>query len=116
MRRRFTSAVTSAQPAHGDRVDQLINDPSNPAQAGDWDKDLRDPIIWDPTVTIAQFVRASDPTTTIGALVSGPTIRGRTYERPGDDHRALPRWLRGIRRACGGRASTRPRTSQASVG
>jgi hypothetical protein len=49
----------------------LINDPANPASLTDrWNKDIRDPIIFDPTLTIARFVRAGAPTETIATLVN----------------------------------------------
>jgi hypothetical protein len=65
-------AVTSAQPAHMViATTKLINDPLNPnGLTDDWNKDIRDPVIFDPTLTIARFVKASDETATIGTLVN----------------------------------------------
>lgn len=65
-------AVTSAQPAQMVIAStKLINDPTNPmSKTDDWNQDIRDPIIFDPTLTIARFVKVSDPTTTIGTLVN----------------------------------------------
>lgn len=40
------------------------------ANTPQWNQDIRDPIIYDPTLTIARFVRADLPTTTIGTLVN----------------------------------------------
>ena len=35
-----------------------------------WNKDIRDPVIFDPTLTVARFVRADSPTTTIATVVN----------------------------------------------
>lgn len=49
----------------------LLNDPANPQSlTDDWNKDIRDPVIFDPSLTIARFVRADDPAATIGTLVN----------------------------------------------
>jgi hypothetical protein len=65
-------AVETAQPANMVIASvPLINDPANPlGLTDDWNKDIRDPVIFDPTLTIARFVRVSDPTATIGTLVN----------------------------------------------
>ncbi|MCW5805651.1 MAG: hypothetical protein KIT31_24990 [Deltaproteobacteria bacterium] len=65
-------AVTTAQPAHMViATTKLINDPQNPSGlTDDWNKDIRDPVIFDPTLTVARFVKASDEQTTIGTLVN----------------------------------------------
>jgi hypothetical protein len=65
-------AVETAQPATLQIAStQLLNDPANPnGLTDDWNKDIRDPVIFDPTITIARFVRASDPDATIGTLVN----------------------------------------------
>ncbi|MCE9578630.1 MAG: hypothetical protein K8W52_36225 [Deltaproteobacteria bacterium] len=65
-------AMTSLAPAHLQIAKTLlINDPANPASKTDrWAKDLRDPIIFDPTMTVARFVRADDESKTIGTLVN----------------------------------------------
>jgi len=48
-----------------------INDPSNAASlTDDCNKEIGDPIIMDPTLTIARFVKVSAPTQTIGTLVN----------------------------------------------
>ena len=49
---------------------KTLNDHNNlMSRTDDWFKDIRDPIIFDPTLTIARFVKASAPTETIGTLV-----------------------------------------------
>ena len=65
-------AVTTAQPAQMViATSLLINDPANPASlTDDFNKDIRDPVIFDPTLTVARFVKVSDPTTTIGTIVN----------------------------------------------
>jgi len=65
-------AVETARPAHMEIAStKLINDPANPsALTDDFNKDIRDPVIFDPTLTIARFVDATDNTTTIGTLVN----------------------------------------------
>ena len=59
-------AVTSAEPAQMVIAStKLFNDPSNPmSKTDDWNRDSRDPSIFDPTLTIARFVKGSDPATT----------------------------------------------------
>jgi hypothetical protein len=48
----------------------LLNDQNDPSAGTDqWAWDIRDPVIYDPTLTVARFVRADSPTTTIGTLV-----------------------------------------------
>ena len=50
---------------------KLINDPSNPlSRTDDFNKDIRDPIIFDPTLTIARFTKVGQPTQTIATLVN----------------------------------------------
>lgn len=68
----IAEAVTSAQPAHLQIAStKLVNDPANASSlTDDFNKDIRDPIILDPTITIARFVKASAPTETIGTLVN----------------------------------------------
>ncbi|CAN5906608.1 hypothetical protein BH11MYX3_BH11MYX3_12600 [soil metagenome] len=65
-------AVTTAQPAQMIIAStKLINDPANPlSKTDDFNKDIRDPVIFDPTLTIARFVKVSAPTETIGTLVN----------------------------------------------
>jgi hypothetical protein len=65
-------AIETAQPATMVIAStKLINDPAD-AQSltDDWNKDIRDPVIFDPTLTIARFVKQSDPNATIGTLVN----------------------------------------------
>lgn len=65
-------AVTSAQPAQMVIAStKLINDPADPmSRTDDFNKDVRDPVIFDPTLTIARFVKVGAPTETIGTLVN----------------------------------------------
>lgn len=65
-------ALSSMQPAHLTIAStKLINDPANPMSlTDDFNKDIRDPVIFDPTLTIARFTRASAPTETIATLVN----------------------------------------------
>ena len=65
-------AVTTAEPANLVIAStKLLNDPANPmSRTDDFNKDIRDPVIFDPTLTIARFVKASQPTVTIGTLVN----------------------------------------------
>jgi hypothetical protein len=77
----------------------LINDPANPQSLTDrWNKDIRDPIIFDPTLTVARFVREAAPDETIATLVSWGNHPELAYF---DDGPALmsadfPHWLRDI--------------------
>ncbi len=49
----------------------ILNEPGNPTSRTDrWNQDLRDPKIFDPTLTIARFVRTDAPTTTIATVVN----------------------------------------------
>nr|HEX4318636.1 hypothetical protein [Kofleriaceae bacterium] len=68
----ITDAVMSAQPANMTIASTLlINDPNDPMSKTDlWNQDIRDPIIFDPTLTIARFTPVGDPSTTIGTLVN----------------------------------------------
>jgi len=65
-------AVTTVQPANLVIAStKLINDPANPmSRTDDFNKDIRDPVIFDPTLTIARFVKAGQPSVTIGTLVN----------------------------------------------
>ncbi len=65
-------AVTTAQPAQLVIAStKLINDPANPnSRTDDFNKDIRDPVIFDPTLTVARFVKVGAPTETIGTLVN----------------------------------------------
>ena len=68
----IADAVASVEPAHLTIAStKLINDPANPmSRTDDFNKDIRDPVIFDPTLTIARFTRASAPTETIATLVN----------------------------------------------
>jgi len=70
--RAVKDAIADLQPAQMQIASTLlINDPTDPnSQTDRWVKDIRDPIIFDPTLTIARFVKTSDPTQTIGTLVN----------------------------------------------
>ncbi|MEZ4400310.1 MAG: hypothetical protein R3B06_09850 [Kofleriaceae bacterium] len=49
----------------------LLNTPGDAQSRTDhWNKDIRDPIIFDPTLTVARFVRADAPGTTIATVVN----------------------------------------------
>jgi hypothetical protein len=65
-------AVTTAEPAQMVIAStKLINDPTDPtSRTDDFNKDVRDPVIFDPTLTIARFVKVGAPTETIGTLVN----------------------------------------------
>ena len=65
-------AVTTAQPAQLVIAStKLINDPANAmSKTDDFNKDIRDPVIMDPTLTIARFVKVGQPNVTIGTLVN----------------------------------------------
>ena len=65
-------AVADLQPAHLQIARTLIlNDPADPLSRTDrWNQDIRDPKIFDPTLTVARFVRADAPGTTIATVVN----------------------------------------------
>jgi hypothetical protein len=65
-------ALANMQPAHLTiAATKLLNDPANPlSMTDDFNKDIRDPVIFDPTLTIARFTRANAPTETIATLVN----------------------------------------------
>lgn len=77
----------------------LLNVPGDPTSRTDrWNKDIRDPVIFDPTLTVARFVRASDPDATLATVVhwaNHPEIS--TF---GDDNLLLsshfPHWVRAV--------------------
>ena len=64
-------AVTTAEPATMIIAStKLINDPANnQSKTDDFNKDIRDPVIFDPTLTVVRFVKAGS-NTTIGTLVN----------------------------------------------
>jgi hypothetical protein len=61
-------AVTSLKPARMRAAQRLTQDPVTKSTL-EYVNDTRDPIIYDPTLTIAQFVDDADPTKTIASLV-----------------------------------------------
>lgn len=65
-------AVAALTPAHLSIATTLVlNDPGNPQSRTDrWNQDIRDPKIFDPTMTLARFVRADDPNLTIATVVN----------------------------------------------
>jgi hypothetical protein len=65
-------AYRTARPAHlVIAATPLLNDPADPQSRTDaFNKDIRDPVILDPTITIARFVEAAAPDQTIGTLVN----------------------------------------------
>ena len=67
----ITEAIQTAVPAQMTIAStKLINDPTNPNSKTDyWDKDIRDPVIFDPTMTVAKFTKTSDGTI-IGTLIN----------------------------------------------
>ncbi|MEO8846538.1 MAG: hypothetical protein ABI591_19115 [Kofleriaceae bacterium] len=67
----ITEAVQTAVPAQMTIAStKLINDPNDPNSKTDfWDKDIRDPVIFDPTMTVAKFTKVSD-NTIIGTLIN----------------------------------------------
>ena len=92
-------AVTNAEPAQMVIAStKLINDPNNPmSKTDDWNQDIRDPIIFDPTLTIARFVKVSDPNTTIGTLVNWgdhPEVAHFDSTVPAMVTAHYPHWLR----------------------
>ena len=77
---------------------KLINDPADPtSKTDDWNQDIRDPVIFDPTLTIARFVKASDPTSTIGTIVNWadhPEVAHFDDTVPAQITAHYPHWLR----------------------
>ncbi len=67
-----SDAVAALEPAHLVIAKTLIlNDPADPQSRTDrWNQDIRDPRIFDPTLTIARFVRAGAPATTIATVIN----------------------------------------------
>jgi hypothetical protein len=68
----IAEAVATLQPAQLTIAStKLINDPSNPqSRTDDFNKDIRDPVIFDPTLTIARFTKLGQPAETIATLVN----------------------------------------------
>lgn len=49
----------------------LLNIPGDRTSRTDhWNKDIRDPVIFDPTLTVARFVQRDNPTVTIGTIIN----------------------------------------------
>jgi len=65
-------AVMTLQPAQLTIAStKLLNDQANTqSKTDDFNKDIRDPVIFDPTLTIARFTRLGQPTQTIATLVN----------------------------------------------
>jgi hypothetical protein len=94
----ITEAVQSAVPAKMTIASaKLINDPANPmSQTDKWDKDIRDPVIFDPTMTVAKFTKASDDTI-IGTLINWadhPEVAHFDDSVPASVNAHYPHWIR----------------------
>jgi hypothetical protein len=92
-------AVETVQPAQMIIAStKTLNDPANPlSKTDDWFKDLRDPQIMDPTLTIARFVKVSNPAETIGTLVNWadhPEVAHFDDSVPATITAHYPHWLR----------------------
>ena len=95
----LVDAVQTAQPATLVIAStKLVNDPANPAaRTDDWNKDIRDPVIFDPSITIARFVRQGSPSATIGTLVSWanhPEVSHFSSTDSSEITAHYPHWLR----------------------
>jgi hypothetical protein len=96
----ITEAYQTAQPAHMTIASTLlINDPMNRQGLTDnFNKDIRDPVIFDPTLTVAQFTKADDPTTTIATIVNWADHPEVAHFAPPDVPATItahyPHWLR----------------------
>ncbi len=91
----ITEAVQTAKPAQlVIATDKLVD---TNLTAPEWTQDIRDPIIYDPTITIARFVDASNPTSTIGTLVNWadhPEVAHFDSSVPASITAHYPHWLR----------------------
>lgn len=92
-------AVETVQPAQLVIAStKTLNDRANPAsKTDDWFKDLRDPQIMDPTLTIARFVKVANPSETIGTLVNWadhPEVAHFDDSVPATITAHYPHWLR----------------------
>lgn len=92
-------AVETAEPANMVIASTLlVDDPTNPnAGTANFNADIRDPVIFDPTLTIARFVKVSDPTQTIGTLVNWadhPEVAHFSDTDPATVTAHYPHWLR----------------------
>ena len=94
----IVEAVGAAEPAQLVIAStKLLNDPTNPQSlTDDFNKDVRDPVIFDPTLTVARFVKASAPTQTIGTLVNWGNHPEVAYfsDEPAAISAHYPGWLR----------------------
>ncbi|HEY1556262.1 MAG TPA: hypothetical protein VGF94_15610 [Kofleriaceae bacterium] len=91
----ITDAVTSAQPANMIIAKTQLIDSSTTTP--EWNRDIRDPNIYDPTLTIARFVPVGDATTTIGTLVNWgdhPEVAHFDDTVPASITAHYPHWLR----------------------
>jgi hypothetical protein len=68
----IVDASSNMLPAHMVIAKTLVlNDPADTQSRTDrWNQDIRDPKIFDPTMTVARFVRADQPNTTIATVVN----------------------------------------------
>ena len=92
-------ALETAQPAQMIIAStKTLNDQTNPmSKTDDFFKDLRDPQIMDPTLTIARFVKVSNPSETIGTLVNWadhPEVAHFDDSVPATITAHYPHWLR----------------------
>jgi hypothetical protein len=92
-------AVESAQPAQMIIAStKTLNDHTNPmSKTDDWFKDLRDPQIMDPTLTVARFVKVSNPAETIGTFINWanhPEVAHFDPTSPATITAHYPHWLR----------------------
>jgi hypothetical protein len=92
-------AVESVQPAQlviaSTKTLNDVNDPNS--RTDDWFKDIRDPVIFDPTLTIARFVKVGSPSETIGTLVNWadhPEVAHFDDTVPATITAHYPHWLR----------------------
>ena len=94
----ITEAVQTAVPAQMTIASALlINDPNDRNSKTDfWDKDIRDPVIFDPTMTVAKFTKVSDDTI-IGTLINWadhPEVAHFDDTVPAAINAHYPHWIR----------------------
>lgn len=91
-------AVADLKPANMTVAQDLVlDDPTDPTSGTDeWNHDIRDPVIYDPTMTVIQFTEEADPTKTIGTIVNWASHP----EYGGDENLMIsadyPHWLRDV--------------------
>jgi hypothetical protein len=96
----IAQAVNGARPARMTVAQTLILDVEGDAQSGTdtFAKDIRDPKIYDPTLTIARFTDEADDTSTIGTLVNWADHAEVALFGAGPDANRIsanyPHWLR----------------------